>query len=485
MADESGTSGDIDELRRLFLFENLTESQLEALHRDGREVAHGPGVLCQEGEPARFFYVLLEGEIALSKRSGDREIEFWRGSTPGWYCGAWSAFLLDDRLVYENTSSLIRPSRLFRLDATTLGQFLHNEFSMATHLLIAHSRGREHATRILTPSARLIQLGQMTAGLTHELNNPASAAVRAASELRLRISSLRHRGLDLRNQAISMEAAAHLVDLQDRFAELAATPNERTAVETSDLEETIGEWLEEHGVSEPWELSATFAEAGVEVEWLERVAASPCGATPTALDSAIQWLCTTIEAEQLLTEVTNATKRISVLVDHAKRYSQLDRAPFDLAGVHDLLEDTLAMLPHRLGPNLTVVRDFEPDLPAVPCYPAELNQVFTALMQNAFDALHTVQGGVLTLRTRREDDVVRIEVCDSGPGIPDDLLLRVFDPFFTTKPIGENSGLGLDIAARIVERHRGALWAESSPGNTRFITTLPLNAAAPATSATG
>lgn len=452
---------DIEELRGLFLFEGLTDRQLERLCGNATVETLPAGLLCRQGEPATHFYVLLDGEIALSKRTGDRDIEMWTTSQRGAYCGAWSAFLPDDDVRYDSNTSLTRPSRMLVLDAATLGDFLRSEFPMATHLLVGHSHGRSNAGRILGPHERLAQLGQLTAGLTHELNNPAAAAVRAASALRGRIAETRQRG----------DTAP--AELHDRVAEVAAKPTGLTTAEKSRLEEALGEWLDARGVADAWEHAATFAEAGIDLDWMERISASGCGDTPAALDAAIRSLSATVETELLLTEIADSTKRISVLVDQVKQYSQLDRAAYDAADIHELLDSTLAMLSHRLDSRVTVVREFDQDLPDVPCYAAELNQVWTNLINNALDAMPS---GVLTLRTRRDRDTLRVEVCDTGAGIPEDVLPRIFDPFFTTRPFGEGAGLGLDIAVRIVDRHRGALWAESTPGNTRFIATLPLTA---------
>lgn len=464
---------DVTELRDLFFFEGLTDGQLATLCAGGRIATFPAGELCREGEPARYFYVLLDGEIALSKRSGARDIDIWRASAPGSYCGAWSAFLLDEETTYENTATLTRPSRLFELDATTLGTFLTSQFPMATHLLVGHSHGRFHQRRILGPHDRLVQLVQMTAGLTHELNNPAAAAVRAASGLRTQIAGMRQRRAQLPEATLPPEAMASLVELQDRVAEVAGKPSDLTSVQKADLEEALGDWLDRHQVADAWQHAATFAEAGLDIDWMERISAAPCCSTPTSLTPVIRWLACTAETELLLTEITDATTRISTLVDQAKQFTQLDRAPSDVVDVHGLLEATLAMRAHRLGPHITVVRDYGAGLPPLPCYPAELNQVWTHLIDNALDAMGDLPG-TLTLRTTRDRDSLRVEVGDTGPGMTDDVLARIFDPFFTTKPFGEGTGLGLDVAVRIVDSHRGSIWAESTPGDTRFITSLPI-----------
>jgi signal transduction histidine kinase len=464
---------DIDELRELFLFEGLTDEQMQRLIVDAQVREYPAGPLCSEGDPAEVFYVLLDGEIALSQRSGVRDIGFWRASAPGSYCGAWSAFLREDNLTYENTATLTRPSRLLALPATAFGTFLRTEFPMATHLLVGHATGMVNRRRILGPHERLVQLGQLTAGLTHELNNPAAAAVRAAAELRDRIIGMRRQLGELAGEARAPGSVRALVELQDRMADAAAEPNASSAMEKADVEEEFGQWFDDHGVNEGWDVAATFAEAGLSIDWTEQISSLQGEDTSVPLDCAVRWLSCTLETELLLTEIVESTTRIFSVVHQANQYSQLDRAPFDLIDLHELLESTLTMMSDRLGPHVTVERDFDPDLPDLPCYPAELNQVWTNLISNALDAFGS-EAGTLTLRTQRHGDMVRVEVCDTGPGISEELLKRIFDPFFTTKPFGEGTGLGLDTAARIVDRHRGSLWAESAPGDTRFIAVLRL-----------
>ncbi|MDZ4265833.1 MAG: ATP-binding protein [Mycobacterium sp.] len=432
---ESGVECATDELRSLFLFESLSEDQLDRLCRGGRVGLFEPVTLFAEGEPATCLYILLDGEIALSKRSGGVDIETIRTTQRGAYFGAWSAFLEEEQ-TYETSARVTQRSRLFMIDATSLGEFLRTEFPMACHFLVGSTLGRFNQNRIVGPHDRLIQLAQLTAGLTHELNNSAADSLTVAHGL--------------------------------------------SPLQKSDREEVLGEWLDGRGVDDAWDTAAVFAEAALDTGWLDGVAAA-MAETGGSLDHALRWLSYTVETELLMTEISGATQRVSALVMQAKQYSQLDRVPYDVADLRSLLTDTLAMLSHKLGPEITVLTDFDDAVPPIPCYPAELNQVWTNLIDNAVWAMRSngAAGATLTVRTRRQGECARVEVCDSGPGVPDELKSRIFDPFFTTRPVGEGTGLGLDFAARTVDRHRGSLWVESTPGDTRFIALLPLEAPVP------
>ena len=221
---------------------------------------------------------------------------------------------------------------------------------------------------------------------------------------------------------------------------------------------------------------------------MERISAAADELASTSLEEAIRWINYTIESELLLNQIAEASKRISALVADAKQYSQMDRAPFQVADVHDLLRSTLSMFADRLSKDapkdskapkaITVVKEFDKSLPEIPCYPGDLNQVWTNIIDNAIAAMRD-EGGTLTIRTCREGEkMARVEICDTGPGIPEDVREHIFEPFFTTKPFGEGTGLGLDLAFNIVvKKHRGDLRVESVPGDTRFIVLLPLEAA--------
>ena len=280
-----------------------------------------------------------------------------------------------------------------------------------------------------------------------------------------------------------------LVRLQEAVTEQVAKSASQhlSAIETGDREDAIGDWLDDHGIEGGWDIAPTFVEGGIDTDWLERIAAAAEELeASTSLDEAIRWISYTIESELLMNQISEASKRISALVADAKQYSQMDRAPFQVADVHELLRSTLSMFADRLSKDaskdtkaVTVIKDFDKSLPEIPCYPGDLNQVWTNIIDNAIAAMRD-EGGTLTVRTCRDgESMARVEICDTGPGVPEDVREHIFEPFFTTKPFGEGTGLGLDLAWNIVvKKHRGDLRVESVPGDTRFIVLLPLEIAA-------
>nr|WP_203592555.1 MULTISPECIES: ATP-binding protein [unclassified Streptomyces] len=461
----------------MFLFERLTPEQLGRLCREGRVERFEPGEVYAEGEPATCFYVMLEGTVVLSRRVGDQDVEVNRTSQRGVYAGAMQAYL-GDRVpqVYTNTMRVTEPSRFFVLPADTFAAVMQEWFPMAVHLLEGLFFGSKSTQRAVGQRERLLALGSLSAGLTHELNNPAAAAVRATATLRERVGRMRHKLRVISTGTYEPETLAQLIDIQERTAERVAKAPALSPLEAADREDSLADWLDDHGVEEGWRIAPTFVQAGLDPDWLDGVAAV---VDEDLLPGAVGWLNYTVETELLMDEIEDAAKRISHLVDAAKQYSQLDRAPYQVADVHELLDSTLVMLSGKIGQHIEVVRDYDRTLPRIPAYPAELNQVWTNLVDNAVAAMDAEGGGggTLTVRTGREADRLLVEFRDTGTGIPDDIRDRVFDPFFTTKPVGEGTGLGLDISWRIVVgKHRGVLRFESVPGDTRFQVLLPLTA---------
>jgi signal transduction histidine kinase len=463
-------SCDIDELRSLFLFEKLTDEQLQWLCARGAVEAYEAGVVLREGEPATCFFVLLEGTISLLRRVGEDDVETTRTDQRGVYAGAWSAFLGDAvPQTYSATLRAVTPARFFVLDAQDFTELMRQWFPMALHLLEGLFYGNRNTQRVVGQRERLLALGSLSAGLTHELNNPAAAAVRATSSLRERVAGMRHKLAIIAGGAWDRHQLETLIGLQERAVEQVAKAPELSPLDASDREDRLSDWFDEHGIANAYDLAPTFVQAGLDVAWLDEVHEL---VDDEMLEGAVRWLNYTLETELLMSEIEDSTTRISTLVTAAKQYSQMDRAPHQVLDVHELLDSTLVMLSRKIG-DVHVVKEYDRSLPDIPVYGAELNQVWTNLIDNALQAM--AGSGTLTIRTSRSDDCVEVEVADTGPGIPDDVVGRIFEPFFTTKPVGEGTGLGLDISWRIVvNKHHGDIRVESRPGDTRFRVLLPI-----------
>ncbi|SNS64059.1 ATP-binding protein [Rhodococcoides kyotonense] len=462
------------ELKTLFLFEKLDDDQLDKLCREGHVEIIEPGPVFTEGEPATCFYVLIEGALVLSKLSSGEDLVISRTSQRGVYAGAWQAYLRERvPQTYPSSMRVTETSRFFVLDADCFAEIIEEWFPMALHLLEGLFVGTLNTKQIIDQRERLLALGSLSAGLTHELNNPAAAAVRATSALRDRVAHMRQKLRMIANGSLDRGSLTSLVGLQEEAVELVAKAPKLTPLEASDLEDELGDWFDDHDIAGGWDLAPTFVQAGLDVAWLEKVDSTVDD--PAMLEGAIRWLNYTVETELLMNEIADSTTRVSTLVGAAKQYSQMDRAPYQTVDVRELLDSTLVMLGRKIG-DVEVVKDYDAAVPPIPAYAAELNQVWTNLIDNAVQAMDGE--GALTVRTRRDHDQVQIEICDTGPGVPDDISSRIFEPFFTTKPVGEGTGLGLDISWRIiVKKHQGDLSVRSVPGDTRFIVRLPIQPA--------
>ncbi|QFZ72645.1 histidine kinase [Streptomyces fagopyri] len=465
---------DKSELGTLFLFEKLDQDQLERLCREGRVEQFDAGPVYTEGDEATCFYVLLEGTVVMSRRVGADDVEISRSSQRGVYAGAMQAYLNGpDQTFYKGSMRVTVPSRFFVLPAATFAAVLRDWFPMAVHLLEGLFFGSQNTQRTIGQRERLLALGSLSAGLTHELNNPAAAAVRATSTLRDRVAHMRHKLGAIASGPYARDTLETLIEIQERTAERVAKATPLSPLEASDREDSLGDWLEDHGIAGGWQLAPTFVQAGLDTDWLDQVAAT---VDEDTLEGAIRWLNYTVETELLMTEIEESTTRISHLVDAAKQYSQIDRAPYQVVDVHELLDSTLMMLAGKMGSGIKVTKDYDRTAPRIPAYPGELNQVWTNLIDNAASAMEGE--GRLTVRTAHDHDQLLVEFRDTGPGVPAEIRDRIFDPFFTTKPVGEGTGLGLDISWRIVaNKHHGSLSVQSVPGDTRFQVRLPLTAA--------
>jgi signal transduction histidine kinase len=460
----------VDELRAVPILDGFTDEQVAELAAAGEEVTYAAGVrLFDEGRPADDWWVLLSGRIDLVRRIGTEEATMATMEQAGQWAGGFRAW--DEHGIYMGSARVMEESRIFRLTAPELARFGETWFPFAVHLL----RGLIGTARRIEVNARqreaLVALGTLAAGLAHEINNPASAAVRSVGALQQSSDDVFASLQRLAGEGISAAQFVALDELR-RSIDPSSVP---TGVALAELEDALTDWLTEHDVDRDWVIAPALAAAGVSPSWLDRAAAALSG---PALQAGLVWVASAVTTTALIAEAQNATRRISDLVSAVKSYSQLDRAAVQNVRVVDGLESTLIMLGHKLRGGVTVVRDYDDSVPSVIANPGELNQVWTNLIDNAVDAMDGT--GTLTVRTSADERHVVVEICDTGAGMTEDTVAHAFEPFFTTKEVGKGTGLGLDISRRIVvEHHGGAIDVESQPGATVVRVRLPLTASTP------
>jgi signal transduction histidine kinase/CheY-like chemotaxis protein len=451
-----------DELRTMFLFEALTQEQLDWIAERSRvELFPAGGTVYTEGEPATCFYVLLDGTITMSRRVAGDEVELVRSSQRGAYAGATMSFTdppPGQQHRYPGSLHAVTDVAVMALPAEEFAPRLRAWFPMAMHLIEGMLIAQRNSQVLVGQREKLVALGSLTAGLTHELNNPAAAAVRATASLRERIAGMRHKLALLAKTKIDADALMQLVELQEDAVKRVADAPELSPLQTSDREDDMGAWLEDHDVDGAWELAPVFVAAGLTPDWMEQLEPVTDGGD---LNGSVRWLAYSVETELLMSEIDEATRRISTLVSAAKSYSHMDRAGHEWVDVHEGLKSTLVIMTHRLR-GMTVVKDLDLTLPKVLAYPGELNQVWTNIIDNAAAAMDG--SGTLTVRTARDGDRVLVEIGDTGPGIPPDIQKRIFEPFFTTKDVGEGTGLGLATVFGIVKQSGGDIGVSSRPG---------------------
>ena len=459
----------VDDLRPLALFEGVSDDQLGELLAGSAQVPVEPGVvLFHEGDHADFFWVLVDGTVELLRHVGREDTVVAPMYVPGRWAGGFRAW--DEQGVYLATGRGVTPGRVLRVPAEVLRTLSDAWFPLGSRLI----EGVYRTARSIESTARqreaLVTLGTLAAGLAHEINNPAAAAARAADTLETTCQALLSSLDRLAHDEISTTQFAGLEALRQ---ELLPPPGVPDPLALAGREQALSTWMARHGVQQEWLLAPPLAAAGVDVAWCDRVAELLQG---SALEPALQWVASTFSAVTLLSEVKQSTRRISELVWAVRSYTQMDRASRQRIDVRDGLENTLVMLGHKLrDAAVTVVRDYADDVPMIEAYPGELNQVWTNLVDNAVDAMDG--GGTLRLVTRRDGDDVVVEVVDSGAGMTPAVAARAFEAFYTTKDVDRGTGLGLDIARRIVvERHHGDISIDSRPGETVLRVLLPATA---------
>ena len=440
--------------------ERLSHSQVEALIPYGRELRLTSGdSLFDERSVVDSFYVVLEGAVSIFRLDGVVETPVVTHRAHEFTGGL--AMLTGRTSVHR--ARAVTVSRILEIDSKTFRRVAVEIPDVADFLISRLAQRMRFTQRAYRQQEKLAALGKLSAGLAHELNNPAAAARRAAEELI---------GAGLKAQLLALQHDERFVPrereaLTTLQSETAGTTVQLDSLALSDTEDALGGWLEDRGVEDAWDLAPPLAAAGVNEERLERLA-EVLG--PRSLAGGLEWLVATLEITGLADDVRVSAGRISELVGAMKQYTYLDReAPLEVEVVLGL-ENTLTILGHKLK-GVTIQREYEDNLPKVPGRGGELNQVWTNLLDNAADA---VDGhGTITIRAFQYGDWVVVEVADDGPGIARQARARVFDPFFTTKEVGAGTGLGLDIVRRVVAGHGGEVSVDSKPGQTRFTVRLP------------
>jgi signal transduction histidine kinase len=451
------------------LAQRLTSEQMKSLAEYGTEQRLEAGeYLFDEKSVVDSFYVVLEGEIRISRLAS-------AGETP---VGTHRVGDFTGQLVtLAGRTSVFRaratfPSRVLEISSETFRRVAAEQPDVADIFVSGLGRRMRYAQRTLRQQEKMAALGKLSAGLAHELNNPAAAARRAAAALREESLKAQRHALAY-NKRFTPAQREHLAALEREVTEGSSAPVSLDPLERSDKEDELADWFEDHGVPDGWELAPALAAAGLAAERLGALTEGPDVLRGETLAGALEWLGATLTLVTLADEVGQSTRRVSELVQAMKEYSHMDKSTMGEVDVRDGLESTLTILAHKLKKGVTVEREYAEGLPRIWAHGGELNQVWINIIDNAVDAMDG--HGKLKVKTSWDEDHVLVEIIDDGPGIPREVKSHIFEPFFTTKGVGEGTGLGLDIVRRIVAGHSGEIRVDSAPGETSFRVRLPIN----------
>jgi len=448
----------VDDLKNVPLFVTLPSDRFAWLAGVAQDVRLAPGeTLLRQGEQGCGFFVIVDGDVLLLREQGRQETIVGRRSAPS-FLGEISSLT---GYPISVTCRAQTDCRLFRLREPAFFELLGCCGEVARTIFRTMVDRTTETESLVRELEKMASLGTLAAGLAHELNNPAAAAVRALDRARAQGDLLTRRSAAL-GDALDGAVAA-LAALQP-----AAPKTALGALDAADAEDALADWLSDNGVEDAWDVAPALAGAGITADDLRPLA---------GVDFACQigWIAAKLDLDALLDEAKTACDRISTLVGAVKSYSYMDRDTRQVLDIHQGIEDTVTILKHRWPPQVALERDYDRSLPPVTAYGSELNQVWTNLLANALDALEGRDDAIIGISTRRDGDFVVVSVKDNGPGIPKELRSRIFDAFFTTKPVGKGTGLGLDISQRIVvAQHCGTIRLSSRPGETRFDVSIPI-----------
>jgi len=459
MADKS-------ELLRVPAFADLPADQLEWFLSQSQELNYKAGdTYLRQGTPADSMFVILEGQLEVHGDMGGDTVSF------SLKAGDVTGTLPFSRMThFKVNGQSITDSRILRFPAALFAELVQKMPELAKRLVGLMADRIRETTRIEQQRDRLAALGKLSAGLAHELNNPASAAKRATGQLRDILKKIKNASLELGRRDLTAAQRAEIEKLETSFIQRDEPPPD--PLTASDLEEQVDSLLRSHGLNDLWQLAADLAKKNIKPEALESLFAALDAETARA---ALVRIAASVEIANLLNEIESSTSRISDLVGAIKEYTHMDQAPVQNVDIVKSLETTLTILNHKLKRGVTVQRDYARTPFLVNSFGSELNQVWTNIIDNAIDAMGGK--GELRVRTYRDDHCVVVEIGDNGPGISPEVQAHIFEPFFTTKGVGEGTGLGLDTVQRIVKKHRGNIQVNSEPGDTRFQVWLPLSEA--------
>jgi len=461
----------VEALRRIGVFSDLPLDQLKWFADNAEERCLEAGdILFRKGDPAEWMAVYLEGEMHAyrDEAAHDGYVYIARAGDPATEV---SGILPFSRMTeFGAMGRAVTKMRVLLFHVRLFPEMLQRMPVLAQRLVgIMSDRVRE-TTKADQEHDKLLALGKLSAGLAHELNNPAAAATRAAGDLLATLDELRAADLRLCRHNLTAEQRAAIADFEHTAIEHTATASPLNSLEQSDCEDEVSAWLEARGVVDGWKIAPALVEAGIDTAGLEKILVQ---VKADAIADVLARTGAQLSAAKLTSDIKTSTARISELVGAIKEYTYMDQASVQQVDVHKGLENTLLILKYKLRKkNITVMREYAEAAPLIKAYGSELNQVWTNLIDNAIDALPT--GGTLKVHTKLEPTDFLVEIRDNGAGISEDVRARIFEPFFTTKPIGEGTGLGLDTVARIVRKHRGNIRVESKPGDTCFQVRLPI-----------
>jgi signal transduction histidine kinase len=455
-----------DVLQRFELFAGLPSEDLEQLSASTEPVALEAGaVLIEEGAAGDAAYVVIDGEFEVVKKSGNQNIVI--AVREGGEVFGEMALL--DQAPRTATVRATRDSHVLKIRGDAFHEMLAHSPTAAMTILQTVSKRLRQNEALLRQSEKMAALGTLSAGLAHELNNPAAAVRRSAGQLREAVTKWATLTTELTHRNLTEDQIKEIDQLKAKIEADQGGGINLDPMTQSDREQAVQTWLEELGLDDAWELAPALVAAGWEEIPLRALGETFPG---DALKLVAAWMAAGSNAYALLDEIQTGTERLSEIVKSVKAYSYLDQGPVQEVDIHQGIENTLVILRHKMKQGVTVKREFAPDLPLIEAHGSELNQVWTNILDNAVDAMDG-QGEII-LRTRAEDDKVIVELQDNGPGIPPEIQKRIFEPFFTTKAPGQGTGLGLHIAYTIVNNHHGRINLESKPGMTCFQVTLPI-----------